>query len=444
MYLNLNGIPTEFFQQDTITYLSFDPQGVWRLNQGDLSYELEAVCINIHEALRMNVMQEAPYNDLFQEVPYFTCLSGLNSESALSKADFEKYLRLSTAFPEMNRFLYLYDVQKLVSSIQVCVKELMQIVGEFYRTLNIEPLFYPPIHQNDGIRYNTSSTVTKLFAFLTFIFVRMHSLLDFIVKLAIEAKELPLDFTKYPKMRSLNEQFGGRKKVSFNKTKGTLFEECEFITMIETLRNHLIHDGLLDDMPKAYERIEHGVAVERFVLFPDMTQGRLDRYVSRPLSGEFSPDLFNKEAVAKYLVSAKTIADLPLLEIEAYMTNVPDYKGTNNSLLKDTQGVRVKASFDPDFTVAYAKEPITRDLRAAHAKTSIHNTFNAKQEAFIDFVLAQYVNQGVEELDSEKLSPLLRLKYNNAIADAVADLGKPDEISRMFSGFQTFLYQKSA
>jgi type I restriction enzyme R subunit len=52
--------------------------------------------------------------------------------------------------------------------------------------------------------------------------------------------------------------------------------------------------------------------------------------------------------------------------------------------------------------IACAKEPITRDLRAAHAKTSIHNTFNAKQEAFIDFVLAQYVNQGVEKLDSDK------------------------------------------
>lgn len=61
----------------------------------------------------------------------------------------------------------------------------------------------------------------------------------------------------------------------------------------------------------------------------------------------------------------------------------------------------------------------------------------------IDFVLTQYVNQGVEELDSEKLSPLLRLKYNNAIADAVADLGKPEDISKMFSGFQTYLYQKN-
>ena len=283
MYLNLNGIPSDFPRQDDIVFLWFDPQGVWRLNCGDLSYELETVCVRLHDTLQKTIMQGVSYNELLPMVPQFACLSGLNSESALSKADFEKVLLLCATFPELNRFLYLYDVQKLVSSIQECVKELMQIVGEYYRTLNTEPLFYPSIQQDDGIRFNTSPTVTKLFALLTFVFVRMHSLLDYIVKLAIEAEDLPQEFSKYPKMRSLNEQFGSRKKISFNKSTGTLFEECEFITTIETLRNHLIHDGLLDDMPKAYERIEQGAAVERFILFPDMTQGRFDRYSNRNL-----------------------------------------------------------------------------------------------------------------------------------------------------------------
>lgn len=31
-----------------------------------------------------------------------------------------------------------------------------------------------------------------------------------------------------------------------------------------------------------------------------------------------------------------------------------------------------------------------------------------------------YVKQGVDELEQEKLSPLLKLKYHNAISDAVA------------------------
>jgi type I restriction enzyme R subunit len=34
-----------------------------------------------------------------------------------------------------------------------------------------------------------------------------------------------------------------------------------------------------------------------------------------------------------------------------------------------------------------------------------------------------------------------RVKYHNSIADAVADLGKPEEINKVFVGFQKFLYQ---
>jgi type I restriction enzyme R subunit len=54
------------------------------------------------------------------------------------------------------------------------------------------------------------------------------------------------------------------------------------------------------------------------------------------------------------------------------------------------------------------------------------------------------VQVGVEELDREKLRPLLLLKYNNAIADAVADLGRPEEIGYVFTGFQKYLYQDAA
>jgi len=59
-------------------------------------------------------------------------------------------------------------------------------------------------------------------------------------------------------------------------------------------------------------------------------------------------------------------------------------------------------------------------------------------------VLSHYVSVGVDELDLEKLTPLLRLKYHNSIADAVDDLGKPEEIGKVFSGFQKYLYQPMA
>lgn len=100
--------------------------------------------------------------------------------------------------------------------------------------------------------------------------------------------------------------------------------------------------------------------------------------------------------------------------------------------------------FDVLAHVAYALPPVTREERAARAKLIISTHFNSKQQVFLDFVLSHYVSVGVEELDQEKLTPLLRLKYHDSIADAVADLGRPEEIGRVFAGFQKFLYQQQA
>lgn len=94
--------------------------------------------------------------------------------------------------------------------------------------------------------------------------------------------------------------------------------------------------------------------------------------------------------------------------------------------------------------MAFALQPITREERASVAHTQIHDHFSGKQEQFLDFVLAQYVKEGVEELELERLTKLLRLRYQDSIPDAVADLGGDiAAIRNLFSGFQRYLYQGS-
>jgi len=95
--------------------------------------------------------------------------------------------------------------------------------------------------------------------------------------------------------------------------------------------------------------------------------------------------------------------------------------------------------FDVLAYVAFAAAPQSRQRRAEHARHMASGEFTDKQQAFIDFVLSQYVLQGVDELDQEKLSPLLRLKYR-ALPDAFAELGKPDQVRKVFVGFQRYLY----
>ena len=87
--------------------------------------------------------------------------------------------------------------------------------------------------------------------------------------------------------------------------------------------------------------------------------------------------------------------------------------------------------FDVLAHIAYALPPLTREERANRAKLAMSTHFNSKQQAFLDFVLSHYVSEGFQELDREKLTPLLKLKYHNAISDAVADLGRPEEIGHL-------------
>ena len=98
--------------------------------------------------------------------------------------------------------------------------------------------------------------------------------------------------------------------------------------------------------------------------------------------------------------------------------------------------------FDLLAYVAFASAPLTREQRAVAARTATAAEFTDKQRAFVDFVLAQYVKQGVDELDNEKLVPLLKLKYGAALSDAFEQLGRPDQVRQVFVGFQRHLYER--
>jgi type I restriction enzyme, R subunit len=149
------------------------------------------------------------------------------------------------------------------------------------------------------------------------------------------------------------------------------------------------------------------------------------------------PDFFKNEAELRAIWSAP--------DTRAKLLQGLAEKGFGGEQMSEMQKIidaEKSDLFDVLAHVAYALPPISREERANNAKVGISRHFNTKQQAFLDFVLAQYVDIGVQELDQDKLAPLLKLKYNNAIADAVADLGKPEEIGNAFYGFQKYLYQQ--
>ena len=93
--------------------------------------------------------------------------------------------------------------------------------------------------------------------------------------------------------------------------------------------------------------------------------------------------------------------------------------------------------------VAFCTAPIARVVRADHARVASSAQFSAKQLAFVDFVLQQYQDYGVDELESEKLSPLLKLKYGGVLNDAFRELGGAADVRRLFIGVQPYLYRLS-
>ena len=96
--------------------------------------------------------------------------------------------------------------------------------------------------------------------------------------------------------------------------------------------------------------------------------------------------------------------------------------------------------FDVLSYIRFALPTITREERVKIRKGSIFTHYDYKQQAFIDFVLQQYVKEGVEELDQAKLPDFISLKYG-AISDAAAELGSMTNIRDVFVGFQQYLYK---
>ncbi|MBK7895054.1 MAG: DEAD/DEAH box helicase family protein [Anaerolineaceae bacterium] len=89
--------------------------------------------------------------------------------------------------------------------------------------------------------------------------------------------------------------------------------------------------------------------------------------------------------------------------------------------------------------VQFTTPPISRAERVSQAHSRIFDLLNDEQRLFLEFVLAKYIETGVEELAQEKLPELLILKYQ-ALDDAQRKLGDVATIRSTFVDFQRYLY----
>lgn len=164
----------------------------------------------------------------------------------------------------------------------------------------------------------------------------------------------------------------------------------------------------------------------------------------RPISAEdFLKRLFDTIKLPELLGSETELRRLwanPITrnELLKKLTAAGCYK---DDLLKLQELINAEDSdlFDVLEYIAYAQQPVSRAARVEANKDNIYNLLNDKQREFVNFVLRNYVNEGVDELDVQKLSTVLTAKYGSINA-ARRELGAIGDIRQTFVDFQQHLY----
>ncbi len=147
------------------------------------------------------------------------------------------------------------------------------------------------------------------------------------------------------------------------------------------------------------------------------------------------PPLFKSEAELRKIWSLPETRKRLLQELQE--------KGYSSEQLEDLKRLvhgEDSDLFDVLAYVAFQSRIIKRLERASYAKLHLKN-YNQKQQDFINFVLDQYIRDGVSELDDSKLPEHLQLKYR-ALDNAKRELGDTGSIREMFISFQEWLYDK--
>ena len=165
---------------------------------------------------------------------------------------------------------------------------------------------------------------------------------------------------------------------------------------------------------------------------PDGKPMSAAEFISR-LFGDL-PDLFRDEDELRALWSQPDTR-------KALLENLAEKGYGNEQLAEIRRMIDAEKSdlFDVLAYIAFALVPITREERVETRRERIFSHYDDKLQAFLDFVLSQYIQEGVGELDQAKLPSLLELKYK-AVSDAAEQLGGVATIRDAFIGFQRHLY----
>ena len=270
---------TEFYIQE----LQGNPPDKYIYPGDKLKYELDAELVSLYDKFRDLFFDDitAYYAEL-NIMPIFVQEAGQSSECGWTAELFNKVLQEEKIrkIPNIYKHLYLVDCQFLVGTIQNLLSGMEAVFISYYKQINeIGNDVEPP--SADATIYQMSPAVESISALLENYFIKAYSILDILSKIAYEFQFSQKDFSSYKKLRSADVLWGARKNLTVNNARGTVFEKCDLISAIESLRNEVVHNGSWELNPKVFIAFEHGTITERYMLFPDIVQGHLSTVKNR-------------------------------------------------------------------------------------------------------------------------------------------------------------------
>ena len=166
----------------------------------------------------------------------------------------------------------------------------------------------------------------------------------------------------------------------------------------------------------------------------------------KPVSAEeFIKKLFDTLKLPEILGSEDDLRELwsnPITRSEL-ISKLDKHGCSKDDLHKLRQVIDAENSdlFDVLQYIAFSNPAISRKERVDLAEDNIYNFINKDQVDFIRFVLNNYIQEGIDELDISNLSTIIDAKYGS-IYEAQKELGSSDAIKETFTDFQKYLYQK--
>ena len=195
--------------------------------------------------------------------------------------------------------------------------------------------------------------------------------------------------------------------------------------------------------PQSKVRIKLSDGKEREIQSMSSTMFYVD---GKPISAEeFLQRLFNTLKLPELLGSEESLRKLwssPITRREL-LGRLEKEGCAKSDLVKLQEMISAENSdlFDVLEYISYARKPISREDRVKANETNIYALLNKNQKDFISFVLRNYIQDGVDELDIAKLSTIIKSKYGG-IPEAEKVLGNVDQINKVFIDFQRHLYEQ--